>query len=46
MDNENVKEPDTGNKSEEYELEAIWDSAIYAKELELDHLPGLYYLVF
>ena len=27
--------------SEEYEIEAIWDSAVYAKKLE-GHLPGLY----
>ena len=34
---------DAGN-SKEYEVEAIIDSAIYAKEAE-GHLPGLYYLV-
>ena len=34
---------EAGN-SEEYEIEAIWDSAVYARELE-GHLPGLYYLV-
>ena len=28
----------------EYKIEAIWDSAIYAKEVD-KHLPGLYYLV-
>ena len=28
----------------EYEVEAIGDSAIYAKEAD-GHLPGLYYLV-
>ena len=33
------------NKSGEYEVEAIWDSTVYAKESELGHLPGLYYLV-
>ena len=37
---------DTGDvESGEYEVEAIRDSAIYARELELGHLPGLYYLV-
>ena len=37
---------DTGDKnSEKYEVEAIWDSAVYANELESGHLPGLYYLV-
>ena len=35
-------ELDTGN-SKKYKVEAIWDSAIYAKESE-SHLPGLYYL--
>ena len=28
-----------------YEVEVIWDNAVYAKELESGHLPGLYYLV-
>ena len=32
---------DAGNK---YEVEAIMDSAVYAKEAE-GHLPGLYYLI-
>ena len=36
---------DIGNEKEEYELEAIWDSVVYAKESELGHLLGLYYLV-
>ena len=31
--------------SEEYKLEVIWDSAVYASKLELIQLPGLYYLV-
>ena len=34
-----------GNDGEEYKVETIWDSALYAKELELGHLPGLYYLI-
>ena len=29
---ENVIELDAGNDNGEYEVEAIWDSAIYAKE--------------
>ena len=29
----------------EYEVEAIWDSAVYARESESGYLPGLYYLV-
>ena len=31
--------------SGEYEVEAIRDSAVYARESESGHLPGLYYLV-
>ena len=31
--------------SKEYEVEAIWDSAVYANKSESGHLPGLYYLV-
>ena len=33
-------------KSEEYEVEAIRDSAYYAKELKSGQFPGLYYLIF
>ena len=40
----NVMELDAGNKSEEYKVEAIRDSAVYAKDAD-GHLPGLYYLV-
>ena len=41
-----VPELDVGNKdSEEYEVEAIWDSVVYANESESDYLPGLYYLI-
>ena len=32
-----------GNDDKEYKVEAIRDSAIYAKEAD-GHLPGLYYL--
>ena len=43
---ENETELDTGdNEGREYEVEAICDSAIYARE-STSHLPGLYYLVF
>ena len=31
--------------SEKFEVEAIWDSAVYAMELKSGHLLGLYYLV-
>ena len=41
-----VKELELGiGDSEEYEVEAIWDSAVYASESESGQLPGLYYLV-
>ena len=33
------------NNCRKYEVEVIWDSAVYAKESESNHLPGLYYLV-
>ncbi len=35
---------EAGN-SEEYEVKAIRDSAVYARELQSGYLPGLYYLV-
>ena len=41
---ENATELDAGEDSGEYEVEAICDSAVYARELA-DYLPGLYYLV-
>ena len=28
-----------------YKMEAIWDSAVYAKESEAGHLLGFYYLI-
>ena len=43
---DNLEELDAGdNDSGEYEVEAIRDSAVYARESESGHLPGLYYLV-
>ena len=33
------------DESEEYKVEAIWDSAVYVRKSELGHLPDLYYLV-
>ena len=36
---------ETGGNNEEYEVEGIRDSAVYARESEAGHLPGLYYLV-
>ena len=40
---ENVTELDIG-KSEKYKIMAIWDSAVFAKELE-GHLSAFSYLV-
>ena len=37
-------ELEAGN-SEEYEVGAIWDSAVHASKSESGQLPGLYYLV-
>ena len=43
---EEVLELDAGNKdSDEYEMEAIRKSAVYANKSELGHLLGLYSLV-
>ena len=33
------------SKGEKYEIERIWDSAIYTKKLKCYHLPSFYYLV-
>ena len=41
---EKVPELDVDDNSNKYEVEAIWDNAVYTKELE-GHLSGLYYLV-
>ena len=41
----NAEELDAGDNSGEYKVEAIQDSAVYARESKSDHLPGLYYLV-
>ena len=42
---ENMTEFEAGSDDEEYEVEGIRDSAVYAKESTTGHLPGLYYLV-
>lgn len=41
MDNKELK---VGN-SKKYKVEVIQDSTVYAKESNLGHLSGLYYLV-
>ena len=41
---EKIPELDTSNNNEEYEVEAIWDNAIYIRELE-SYLPSFYYLI-
>ena len=46
VDENDVTELDAGNnKSKKYKVEAICDSAVYARK-SVGHLPGLYYLVF
>ena len=42
--NKRVTKLEAGD-SEEYKVEAIWNSAVYARESELGQLPDLYYLV-
>lgn len=32
-------------KSKEYNIEAIYNSAVYAKKLEVEYLLGFYYIV-
>lgn len=46
---ENVRQIDfdvDNNDNKKYKVEAISNSAVYAKELKLDYLLRLYYLVF
>ena len=42
---ENVTELESGSDGEEYEVEGIWDSAVYAKKSAMGYLSGLYYLI-
>ena len=43
---ENMTELDAGkDDSREYKVEAIRNSAVYAKKSKSGHLPSLYYLV-
>ena len=44
VDDDNTVELDAGDDSRKYEVEAIWDNAIYARESKSGHLLGLYYL--
>ena len=41
----NAEELNADDNSREYEMKAIWDNAVYMRELKLGHLPGLYHLV-
>ena len=36
---------EAGGNNEEYKVESICDSAVYARESEASHLLGFYYLV-
>ena len=39
---EKILELNAGNKdNKEFEVEAIWDRAVYANKLKSGHLPGL-----
>ena len=42
---ENVTKFEAGSDGEEYEVEGIWDSAVYEKKSAADHLPGFYYQI-
>ena len=42
---ENVIKLDASDKNGEYEVDVIWENAVYTKKLKSGHLPGLYYLV-
>ena len=44
VDDESV-ELDAGDENGKYEVEAICDSKVYARESESGHLPDLYYLI-
>ena len=37
---------EVGGNNEEYKVEGICDSAVYARQSEVGHLSYLYYLVF
>ena len=41
----NAMELDIDNKDKEYKMEAIQNSAVYARESKLGYLLGLYYLM-
>ena len=45
VDENNGTRLDVGKDSGKYKIEAIWNNAVYAREL-MGYLPGLYYLVF
>ena len=45
MDNNNTIKLDVGNGGSNYKVEAIWDSAVYAKESKSGHFLELYYLI-
>lgn len=40
-----MKFEDDDDESGKYKVEAIRDNRVYAKELEVDYLPKLYYLI-
>ena len=46
MDEDATKLDAGDNDSNKYKMKAICNSAVYTRESESSHLPGLYYLVF
>ena len=44
MDNTQLNFKFKAGDDKEYEVDGIWDSAVYARE-SVEQLPGLYYLV-
>ena len=42
---EKILELNAGDNNKEYEVEVIWDSAVYVMESKSGYLPGLYYLI-
>lgn len=45
MDKNIIKLDASNDKSGKYEVETIWDNAVYARELKLSYLPEFYYLL-
>ena len=46
IDKNNAIKLNTSKNSKNYKVKAIYNSTIYTRELKLDYLPTLYYLIF